>query len=118
MDNALEAGTRRRALALLATPPPMASKRPLKKSPNPGSVSTVTPDPKRHMSVTTPSTVSGSETPPVAPVEPVEPVQPVQPVEPVDLFGDVGTPSAEPNAVVTADTHMDESPGQVATQYM
>ena len=112
MDNALEAGTRRRALALLATPPPMASKRPLKKSPNPGSVSTVTPDPKRHMSVTTPSTVSGSETTPVAPVEPVEPVQPV------DLFGDVGTPSAEPNAVVTADTHMDESPGQVATQYM
>ena len=75
-------------------------------------VSTVTPDPKRHMSVTTPSTVSGSETTPVAPVEPVEPVQPV------DLFGDVGTPSAEPNAVVTADTHMDESPGQVATQYM
>lgn len=51
MEEALNAGTRRRALAVMATPIPM--KRPLHKSP--GAVasvsgSTVTPDPKRHMS--------------------------------------------------------------------
>ena len=115
MDSALEAGTRRRALVLLATPRPMASKRPLKTSPMTGSMTTVTPDPKRHMAETTPSTVSGSET---APVQPVAPVAPADPVAPVDLFGDMETAPVEPDALVPADTQMEESPGQVTTRHI
>ena len=55
MEDALNAGQRRRSLAVMATPIPM--KRPLHKSPAASvSGSTVTPVPKRHMSE------SGSET--------------------------------------------------------
>ena len=107
MESALEAGARRRALALLATPPPVASKRPLKKSPNPGSVSTVTPDPKRHMSDTGSETKSTPSTSVVTPTVPA--------VAPVDLFsGDVNTESTTPAAIVVADTQVEDSQGRAS----
>ena len=114
MDSALEAGARRRALALLATPPPVASKRPLKKSPNPGSVSTVTPDPKRHMSETGSEPKSSSAATPASETA-CNPRVPE--VAPVELFSDDANMNCHtPAAIVVDDTQLEDSPGRVATQ--
>ena len=78
MEDALNAGARRRALTVIATPVPV--KRPLHKSPLGAasqSGSTVTPDPKRHMSesgsdVKTASSSASSAKPDQKPVPPVQ----------------------------------------------
>ena len=75
MEEALTAGARRRALAVMATPMPL--KRALHKSPaGSNSGSTVTPDPKRHMNGSDVKTTSSSASSKVAAVE----------VPPVELF--------------------------------
>ena len=109
MDSALEAGTRRRALALLATPASGQTKRPLKKSPTDanGGKSVVTPDPKRFMS----GSEAGSETKStaatsVASDREVKASVPMETPTPVELFSD--TP-AQPMETLP-DTQVDEEP--------
>lgn len=89
LSAALEAGSRRRSLASLATPPPLhVGKRPLKKSPDTvastASPATVTPDAKRLMTSSEKSdgASSGSKDAPTA--------SSTVPVPPVELFPNDG----------------------------
>ena len=85
LSAALAAGSRRRALTQLATPPPaLGGKRPLKKSPDTSastaSPATVTPDPKRFMvssneKMESGSATSGCEDKPTASVPAVSPME-------------------------------------------
>ena len=93
MEEALNAGTRRRALAVMATPIPV--KRPLHKSPA-ASAKTVTPDAKRHMSE------SGSEVKSAESSSSSKPADVAMP--PVELFP---TAQEEQDTMVLEDSHVD-----------
>lgn len=92
MEDALNAGARRRALAVMATPVPV--KRPLKSPLGSQSGSTVTPDPKRHMNGSDVKTTSSSASSQSAAAV----------VPPVQLFA---TPGDGADTMVVEDTFID-----------